>query len=63
MLLWLAHLEETLPRDVDRAIRAAAPPPILAIPVRSHAATLSVLVPEQRPVPMPVAPIAVELSA
>ena len=35
LLLWLAHLEDTLPRDVRRASRESAPEPILAIPVRA----------------------------
>ena len=34
LLLWLAHLEDTLARDVDRARRRPDPAPILAIPVR-----------------------------
>jgi hypothetical protein len=34
LLLWLTHLEETLPRAVDQARRKPDPPPILAIPVR-----------------------------
>src|SRR4029079_17756266 len=33
LLLWLAHLEDTLPRDVEAARRQPAPAPILAIPV------------------------------
>ena len=50
LLLWLAHLEDTLTRDVQRARRKPAPPPILAVPVRrtSAAATQSVTLPEQR---------------
>ncbi len=54
LLLWLAHLEDTLPRDVLRASRKPAPPPILAIPVRAPAdadAAQVLTVPEQRPVP------------
>jgi hypothetical protein len=52
-LLWLTHLEDTLPRDVQRAVRKPAPPPILAMPVRNPTmATTSVLLPEQRPAPM-----------
>ena len=53
LLLWLAHLEDTLPRDVLRASRKPAPPPILAIPVRAPAAEMEqpVTVPEQRAVP------------
>jgi len=65
MLLWLAHLEETLPRDVERALRKPAPPPILAVPVRPRPATVTVLLPEQRPVPqaLPALTTGVELSA
>ena len=33
LLLWLAHLEDTLPRDVETARRQPEPAPILAIPV------------------------------
>ena len=53
MLLWLAHLEETLPRDVERAIRQAAPPPILAVPVRARQQAVEQPVPAQRLVPVP----------
>ena len=35
LLLWLTHLEETLPRDVGAALRSPTPSPILAMPVRS----------------------------
>lgn len=31
VLLWLTHLEETLSRDVAAQLRAAVPPPIVAI--------------------------------
>ena len=34
LLLWLTRLEETLPSDVRSALRAANPPPVLAVPVR-----------------------------
>ena len=51
LLLWLAHLEDTLPRDVLRAARTPAPPPILAIPVRTPTTRQAVTVPEQRTVP------------
>jgi hypothetical protein len=34
LLLWLTHLEETLPRDVRSAMRTSTPPPVLALPVR-----------------------------
>ena len=50
LLLWLAHLEDTLPRDVRRASTKPAPAPILAIPVRAPA-TPVVTVPEQRAAP------------
>src|SRR5436189_83482 len=52
-LLWLTHLEDTLPRDVQRAVRKPAPPPILSVPVRnlSTMVTTRALVPEQRPAP------------
>jgi hypothetical protein len=33
LLLWLTHLEETLPRDVRSAMCASTPPPVLAVPV------------------------------
>jgi hypothetical protein len=49
-LLWLSHLEETLPRDVRRAQRHSEPPPILAIPV-SRPPRTTVVVPEQRTAP------------
>ena len=50
LLLWLAHLEDTLPRDVRRASTKPAPAPILAIPVRSPG-TPVVTIPEQRAAP------------
>jgi hypothetical protein len=50
LLLWLAHLEDTLPRDVRRASRQPTPEPILAIPVRGPVAP-TVTVPEQRAAP------------
>ena len=50
LLLWLAHLEDTLPRDVRRASREPAPEPILAIPVRAPV-TPTVTIPEQRAAP------------
>jgi hypothetical protein len=55
-LLWLGHLEETLPQDVRRAQRRPEPPPILAIPVRRTQPTATGPIPEQRTAP------AVELS-
>ncbi len=58
LLFWLAHLEDTLPRDVDRARRKPDPPPILAIPVRRVAPTQAVTptppaIPAQRTAPVP----------
>ena len=50
LLLWLAHLEDTLSRDVRRASTKPAPEPILAIPVRAPV-TPVVTVPEQRAAP------------
>lgn len=47
LLLWLAHLEDTLPQDVQRTRRKPAPAPILAIPVRA-AESMQVVVPGQR---------------
>lgn len=37
LLLWLAHLEDTLPQDVQRARRKPEPPPILAFPAHRAA--------------------------
>ena len=53
LLLWLAHLEDTLPQDVQRARRRPEPAPILAIPVRATAASrpVPVSVPAQRTAP------------
>ena len=50
LLLWLAHLEDTLPRDVRRAATKPAPEPILAIPVCAPV-TPVVTIPEQRAAP------------
>ena len=50
LLLWLAHLEDTLPRDVRRATREPAPEPILAIAMRAPV-TPTVTIPEQRAAP------------
>jgi hypothetical protein len=51
-LLWLSHLEDTLQRDVHRALRRPEPPPILAIPIRRPVQTTpSAVVPEQRSAP------------
>jgi hypothetical protein len=55
LLLWLTHLEDTLPHDVDAAQRRPAPPPILAIPVREPAAAALVALPEQRAIPVSAA--------
>jgi hypothetical protein len=57
LLLWLAHLEDTLPQDVQRAGRRPDPAPILAIPVRRAptvpaVAPVAVLVPTQRTAPV-----------
>ncbi len=60
LLLWLAHLEDTLPQDVQRAGRRPDPAPILAIPVR-RAPTVPVATPVMVPVPIPAqrtAPVA-----
>ena len=53
LLLWLAHLEDTLPQDVQRARRRPEPAPILAIPVRTAPARQPrpVGVPAQRTAP------------
>jgi hypothetical protein len=55
LLLWLAHLEETLPRDVRSARRHPEPPPILSVPVRprprSSGVQVGAEIPEQRTVP------------
>ena len=66
LLLWLAHLEDTLPRDVQRASRKPAPAPILAITVRASATaevTQVGTLPRQRPVPdVELAPTAAPLT-
>ncbi|NUR10182.1 MAG: hypothetical protein HOQ45_24670 [Nocardioidaceae bacterium] len=49
-LLWLAELEDTLHRDVERSRRRPAPPPILAMPVRRPVPVV-VRIPEQRTAP------------
>lgn len=52
LLLWLAYLEDTLPRDVRAAKRRPPPAPVLAIPVRRPLEpTQQVLVPAQRTAP------------
>ena len=54
LLLWLTHLEETLPRDVGAALRSPTPSPILAMPVRSTPAVVPApasSIPQQRPAP------------
>ena len=48
LILWLDHLEQTLPGAVRRAGRRPAPPPILAVPVRATGAAHPVTVPAQR---------------
>ncbi len=56
MVLWLSHLEDTLPQAVRRAARAPEPAPILRIPVRRRPLPAPVLhLPEQR-VPEHVVP-------
>lgn len=47
LLLWLSHLEETLPRAVVDARHKPDPPPILAIPVRDPEPP-TVRIPRQR---------------
>jgi hypothetical protein len=53
LLLWLAHLEDTLPSDVARARRRPEPAPIVAIPLRATTLgqPLPVSVPVQRTAP------------
>jgi hypothetical protein len=49
LLLWLTHLEETLPRDVRAGMRRPEPPPILSMPVREpEPAVRTVRIPGQR---------------
>jgi hypothetical protein len=54
LLLWLAHLEDTLERDVIAAQREPAPPPILSVPTHPDAdvpePAEAPSVPAQRPV-------------
>jgi hypothetical protein len=54
-LLWLGHLEDTLQRDVGRAMRRPEPPPILAIPVRSPLQPTLGTQPAPQPQPQPAA--------
>ncbi|MDX6301136.1 MAG: hypothetical protein QOF53_2350 [Nocardioidaceae bacterium] len=53
LLLWLAHLEDTLERDVHAAQRKPAPPPILSVPTGAVAPEVAdaARIPAQRPVP------------
>ncbi|QWZ08079.1 hypothetical protein KRR39_22525 [Nocardioides panacis] len=51
LLLWLAHLEDTLPQDVQRARHRPEPAPILAILVRGAPVRPPVSVPVQRTAP------------
>lgn len=55
LLLWLAHLEDTLERDVNAAQRKPAPPPILSVPTHADAGTAvggaAAWIPPQRPAP------------
>jgi hypothetical protein len=48
LILWLDHLERTLPGAVRSAGRRPDPPPILAVPVRATGAARAVTVPAQR---------------
>jgi len=61
MLMWLTHLEETLPSAVRSAQHAPAPPPILAVPVQARVLPLpeepAARLPQQR------APAAAEVQA
>jgi hypothetical protein len=49
-LLWMAWLEDRLPGAISQAQRAAAPPPIVALPVRSDETA-----PQATPAPVPAA--------
>jgi len=51
LLLWLTHLEETLPRDVHAARRQPPPAPILAIAVSTPVRPLQEPDPQQVLVP------------
>ena len=55
LLLWLAHLEDTLERDVNAAQRKPAPPPILSFGTHLEAdapePAPAPWIPAQRPVP------------
>ena len=48
LILWLDHLEQSLPEAVRSAGRRPDPPPILAMPVRAPQAVGTVTVPVQR---------------
>jgi hypothetical protein len=49
-LLWMTHLEDTLPAAVRKAVAEPDPPPIVAIPVRPGSRTYPVApaIPVQR---------------
>jgi hypothetical protein len=51
LILWLDHLEQTLPGAVRSAGRRPDPPPTLALPVRVTEAARAVTVPAQRTAP------------
>jgi hypothetical protein len=53
-LLWMAWLEDRLPGAISQAQRAAAPPPIVALPVRSDE-TAPQATPAPAPAPVPAA--------
>ena len=48
LILWLDHLEQSLPAAVRSAGRRPDPPPILTVPVRATEAVRTVTVPAQR---------------
>ncbi len=52
-LLWLARIEDTLPRDVRSAQRRPAPAPILAVPVRRRPASTFAVTPQSSPASVP----------
>lgn len=49
LLLWLTHLEETLPRDVRSAGRTPPPPPVLTVPVRQPEPAVLAVVRDEGP--------------
>lgn len=56
LLLWLAHLEDTLPQGVRRSARRPSPPPILAIPVQRAGPSDATVLPLPLPPARPAAP-------